>query len=81
MLVTILANADCPHCAHATDALTEWCCEAGIPVAGVDVAHHPEVATRWGVEHSPAVLYETQGRTSVLAGFPSHAEFRDLVGR
>ena len=81
-LVTILANAECPHCVQATDTLTQWCCEEGLPVAGVDVAHHPEIAQRWDLEHSPAVIYDTGRGARVFPGFPSHAEFlRFTAGR
>ena len=75
-LVTILANPECPHCVHATDRLAAWCEEIGLPVAGVDVAHHPEMATRWKVEQSPSlVLDRGNGRTEVFAGLPTHDEF------
>lgn len=75
-LVTILANPECPHCVQATDTMTTWCEEAGLPVAGVDIAHHPEVAQRWKLEHSPALLIDRgDGRTSVFPGFPTHEEF------
>lgn len=70
-LVTILANPGCPHCVHATDTLTEWCVEAGLPVAGIDLAHHPGPAVRLGIEHSPSIVY----RGRVLAGLPTHDEF------
>lgn len=75
-IVTILANPECPHCVHATDKLTEWCCEIGAPVAGVDVLHHPEVAKRWNLEESPSILLERPGGPpKIFAGFPTHAEF------
>lgn len=74
-LVTILANADCPHCVHATDTVTDWCREAGITVAGLDVAHHREVADKLHVEHSPAVVYRVGGTDRVFPGFPTHEEF------
>lgn len=74
-LLTILANADCPHCVQATDTLTDWCCEAGIPVAGLDIAHHEDVAQKLHVEHSPSVLYRVAGRERMFAGFPTHEEF------
>lgn len=74
-LVTILANADCPHCVQATDTVTDWCCEAGLTVAGLDVAHHPEVAQMLHVEHSPAVVYRVGANERVFPGFPTHAEF------
>ena len=79
-LVTILANADCPHCVQATDRLTEWCCEAGVPVAGLDLARHPEAALRRDVEHSPAIVYEAPEGTRIFAGFPSHEQFERLLG-
>lgn len=81
MLVTILANADCPHCVQATDTLTDWCWDAGLPVAGVDVRHHPEEAERWRVEHSPALVVEADRDrpARVFAGIPTHAEFLTFV--
>lgn len=78
-LVTILANADCPHCAKASDTLAQWCAEAGVPVAGLDLTRHPEAALRRDVEHSPAVLYEVAGRQRIFPGFPTHAEFDRLL--
>lgn len=79
-LVTILANARCPHCVQATDTLTEWCCEAGLPVAGIDLAHHPDVGARWAIEHSPAIVYhDARGADHVYTGFPSHEEFLQLT--
>ncbi|HVM46168.1 MAG TPA: hypothetical protein VM582_09555 [Candidatus Thermoplasmatota archaeon] len=79
-MVTILANAECPHCAHATDTLADWCVEAGVPVAGIDVAHHPEVARRWNLEHSPALVVETERGAQLYPGFPSHQEFLRMTG-
>lgn len=79
-LVTILANAECPHCVHATDTLTDWCCEAGLPVAGVDLAHHPEAGTAWGIERSPSLVYSAaDGRPRLFAGFPTRAQFQRLT--
>lgn len=74
-LVTILANAACPHCLHATDTLTDWCCEVGIPVAGLNVAHHREAADERNIEHSPALVFAIGGRERVFAGMPTHEEF------
>lgn len=79
-LVTILANPECPHCVHATDLVTDWCCEADLPVAGVDLAQHPQAAQPWALESSPAVVYEDGGRRRVFAGFPTHEEFLALTG-
>lgn len=82
MLVTILANPTCPHCVLATDTLTDWCCAEGLPVAGIDLAHHPKAGQRWSLEHSPSVVVQADaGPTRVFAGFPSHAEFLALTGR
>lgn len=78
-LVTILANADCPHCVHATDTLTDWCCEAGIPVAGLDVTRHRELAQRFDVEGSPALVYQTAAGEEVFTGIPTHDEFLRLT--
>lgn len=81
MLVTILANAECPHCVQATETLTGWCCAEGIPVAGLDVRRHPEAAEAWRVEHSPALLLEADHEpTRVFAGLPTHAEFLAFAG-
>lgn len=80
-LVTILANAGCPHCVHATDMLTDWCCEQGLAVAGIDVLHHPDAAARWNLEGSPAVVVERGGTAHVFAGFPTHDEFARLTHR
>lgn len=74
-LLTILANASCPHCVHATDTLTDWCSEAGIPVAGLDVAHFREFADEHRIEHSPSILYRTGERERVFSGMPTHDEF------
>lgn len=78
-LVTILANSDCPHCVQATDTLTGWCCDAGLPVAGIDLLRHPEAATERNVEHSPSVLYQSPTGPRIYAGFPTHAEFERLT--
>lgn len=78
-LVTILANSDCPHCVHATDTLTAWCCDAGLPVAAIDLSRHPEVATERNVEHSPSVVYQAAGGPRIFPGFPSHEEFDRLT--
>lgn len=78
-LVTILANASCPHCMRATDTLTDWCCEAGIPVAGLDVARHREAANERHIEHSPAIVFAIGGQERVFAGMPTHAEFTQLT--
>lgn len=77
--VTILANSDCPHCIHATDAVTAWCCEEGVPVAGVDLRQHPEAALRYSAEHSPVVVVEREEGPRVVLGLPTHADFLRLV--
>lgn len=75
-LVTILANPECPHCVHAVDTVALWCIEIGLPVAGLDMPHHPEMVAKHHVEHSPSILFERDGgRTTLFAGLPSHAEF------
>jgi len=75
-LVTILANPECPHCVHATDTLAAWCEELGLPVAGLDIVHNPEVAQRWKVEQSPTLIMDRgDGKTAVFAGVPTHDEF------
>jgi glutaredoxin len=79
-LVTILANPECPHCVHATDLVTDWCCEMGLPVAGVDLPQHPEVARPWRLESSPAVVYEADGARRIFTGFPTHDEFVAFTG-
>jgi glutaredoxin len=71
--VEVLANPECPHCRHALDHVTRLATEAGVPVAGVDLVHHPEVAGSW--EHSPIVRY---GRAT-FAGVPTPDEFRRLL--
>ena len=78
-LVTILANPTCPHCVQATDTLTQWCCDEGIPVAGIDLEHHPEAGQRWALEHSPAVVFDAAGGPRLYAGFPTHEEFLRLA--
>lgn len=77
--MTILANSECPHCVHATDTLTAWCLDAGLPVAGVDLVRHPQAAWKRNVEHSPSVVFEAPGGARVFAGFPTHAEFDRLT--
>lgn len=81
MLVTILANPSCPHCVHATDTLTAWCEEAGVPVAGLDALHHPEEVARYQIEQSPSLLIDagTGDPPRVYTGFPDHAEFLALT--
>jgi glutaredoxin len=74
MHVEVLANPECPHCVHILDEVADMAAHEGVPVAGVDVRHHPEAAH--GFEHSPVVLY---GRRFVL-GMPTLDEFRRLVG-
>lgn len=79
-LVTILANPECPHCVHATDTVAAWCVEMGLPVAGVDILHHPEMALDLRIEHSPAILFDRGGgRAAIFAGLPTHAEFVALA--
>lgn len=78
-LVTILANPDCQHCVHATDTLAAWCAEAGLPVAGIDIVHHPEEAERWHVERSPTLVFDRDGMTTVFAGVPTRDEFLRFV--
>ena len=78
-LLTILANADCPHCVHATDTLTDWCCEEGIPVAGLDITRYRELARQLQVQESPALVYRTAAGQQVYAGIPTHEEFLRLT--
>ena len=49
--IEVLANPDCPHCLHALDDVTEAAAQRGVPVAGIDLRHHAEVAD--GFERSP----------------------------
>lgn len=58
--IEVLANPECPHCLHALDEMTDAGVRAGVPVAGVDLRRHPEIAVRMGFEHSP--LYRIGGR-------------------
>lgn len=77
-VVEVLANPDCPHCRHALDHVTRLAVEAGVPVAGIDVVHHPEAADAHGHwERSPVVTY---GSAS-FAGVPTAEQFRDLLRR
>ena len=73
MLLEVLTNPECPHCVHILDDVTAMAERAGIPVAGVDIRHHPEAAH--GFEHSPVVLC---GPRYVL-GMPTPDEFRRLT--
>lgn len=77
--VTILANSDCPHCVHATDALTQWCCDEGVTVAGVDLRRHPEAALRFSAEQSPVVVVEGNGGPRVHLGVPTHDDFLRML--
>lgn len=56
--IEVLANPDCPHCLHALDDVTEAAARGGVPVAGIDLRRHAEVAE--GFEHSP--LFRVGGR-------------------
>ena len=72
--VEVLANPECPHCLRILDHVARFAEAEGVPVAGVDIRHHPEAAH--GFEHSPVVYY---GHRYVL-GMPTLEEFRTLVG-
>lgn len=73
MLVEVLTNPECPHCTHILDDVTEMAQRAGVPIAGIDVRHHPEAAH--GFESSPVVLC---GARFVL-GMPTLDEFSRLT--
>lgn len=79
--VTLLANPDCPHCVQAVDRLTEWAIEEGLPVAGVDLRHHPEAGGWFETEASPVVVFDAPD-DRVLVGMPTHQAFHDAaIGR
>ena len=78
-LLTIYANPICPHCVQATDMVTQWCTEAGVPVAGADITTQPELLSRLGVEHSPALVLRTGQEERVLPTVPSHDVFARWV--
>ena len=79
--LTILVNAHCPHCLQAVDHLTDWCVESGIPVAGLDLWTHPEVAGGLASEHSPTLVFAgAAGQAErVHVGMPTHEEFLRLA--
>lgn len=77
-IVTVLANPRCPHCVQAVDRLTDWALEEGLPIAGLDLAAHPEAAAWCEAATSPILVFEGD-RTVVRAGMVDHATFHRLA--
>lgn len=77
----VLANPDCPHCVHAMDTMTDWAVEEHIPVAGVDVRHHPQIEDAWALESSPVLVFRGTHGEHVHVGMPDRASFTELAHR
>ena len=78
--LTVLANSECPHCVQAVDLLTDLAVHEGIPIAAIDVAHHPEQAARWDAESSPFLVFAAPGRAdATYAGMPDAEAFHRLA--
>lgn len=75
----VLANPECPHCLHALDTATDWAVAEHIPIAGVDVRHHPEAEDPWSLETSPVLVFRSPQGEKVCVGMPARAEFARLA--
>lgn len=73
--IEVLANPDCAHCLHALDEVTDAATREGIPVAGLDLRLHPEVAEQQGFEHSPLFRVGTR----LYPGHLDGALLRDIL--
>jgi glutaredoxin len=73
--VEVLTNPSCPHCLHILDEVTDMAVAARVPIAAVDLLHHPEVAEARGFEHSPVVVCGERA----IPGMPTPEEFAALV--